>query len=187
MDGFDVNDLHFMKPRNNTLGGQTVVIKLGTKSPTIIIRKVVCTKVDVEHHRQSIVYALDDVHFFKSIDETTLKMAYAHSKEWFGKEIATHEVRALFVPSVHTIELKTKLTDPEVFDIRLQKIVMPDFSSLVGKPIDIVVEILGVYFTPGRFGLSYRTTQIKLLPIYVLTTYSFFDDNDSDFSDAEPN
>jgi len=185
MKRFDVNDLVFSKPKKNILGGQTVVIKFDKQKPTLTLKKLSCVKINLQN---SITYTSethDDLSFFDQMDKVTMNMAFAHAFEWFGKDVSIDTIKSLFVPSVREHELKTKLSSElEFFNICNHKI---DFHEIISRNIDVVIEIAGVYFIPGKFGIAYKTKQIKILPKYNLFSYSFIDDNDSDFSDAEPN
>ena len=90
------------------------------------------------------------------------------------------------VPSLSKQELKTKLSDNvEIYDIRLLNIKQQALEDLNGY-LDVIIDLVGVYFVPGKFGIAYKTTQIRVFP-QSLSKYAFIDDDDSDFSDAEPN
>jgi hypothetical protein len=184
---FHASELEYSKPKKNVMGGQTVVLRFEKTIPTLIVKKTQIVKVDFQQHAVTFSLSNKDLIFFNDLDRITLDMAFANAIEWFGKEASIDTIKSLFVPSLQKHELKTKTANIDLFNICNDRIHSQELTEIMRRNIDIVVEVVGVYFIPGQFGISYKTKQIKILPKYNLSSYSFIDDNDSDFSDAEPN
>ena len=178
------SSIEFSAPRRNLNGGQTVVLKdKQTKiNPVMTLKRVHWISNDT--NSVSLEPSEDIQLQFKEIDKMVQLEAFALQKTWFGKNIPSEKMKSMYCPSVNGCTLKAKLSERmTIFDALKQ----PTVDNPVGRLVDIKLAVVGVFFKPGRFGVSYVVRQVKLLPVCSLDQYAFDDSSQDDFSDADSN
>ena len=72
--------------------------------------------------------------------------------------------------------------DGMIFDNAKKKIPLSKLKC--NSNVQVILELVGIYFIPKRFGVSWKVVQIRTLPKTDLTKYSF--DDFDDCEDATP-
>ena len=177
--------LSFSKPRKNFNGGQSVVIKdqhTGT-NPILSVKRMHWVS-----DSKSVILNLSDPdrRFVRSLDNLVLQKAHEHQIEWFGRTLSLENLKNVHQSSFQpdgTLRAKAS-PNMQVYDILHGNV---DYQRLDGQCVDVKLAIVGIYFKPGRFGVSYNIRQVRLLPVYTLARYAFEDDSQDEFSDADSN
>lgn len=173
----------FLPPRRNFNGGQTVVaVDKQTKvNPLITLKRV---RWDARGSSVLFTPSMEEQHELSNLDKIVKEEAIKNQKLWFGKEFSVDKMFSMFESSI-SIDGKFKarlLPDLQIYDV----LKTPVESKLNGQLMDVKIAIVGIYFKPGRFGLSYHIRQAMVLPEPTLS-YAFDDDSQDDFSDADSN
>lgn len=195
-ESFDVNQLQFTNPKVNQSGGQSVYInynndKLRIQTPTMFAP----FGVNEYNGRCSIDMSVRDPQFQKFIedlDKTIIDNAVKSSNSWFKKNLNESVVNELYkntlkgnsekYPPLLRMKLPTQDGEfvGEIYDANENLIATKALSR--GMKIQVIAELVGIYFVSKEFGLSWKILQVKLYPSNKLSGFSFVDDND----DAEP-
>ena len=177
--------LSFSKPRKNFNGGQSVIIKdqhTGV-NPLLSLKRMHWVS-----DSKSVILNLSDTdrQFVHSLDNLVLQKAREHQTEWFGRTLTLEKLKSLHQSSFHPDGTFRAKVSPniQVYDILHN---VTECERLDGQCVDVKLAIVGIYFKPGRFGVSYNIRQVKLLPAYGLSRYAFEDDSQDEFSDADSN
>jgi hypothetical protein len=97
----------------------------------------------------------------------------------------------MYIPTQSELRCKCLLPfEGEIFDEQKQAINSFPLSpnSLQPYRIEAMLKLNGIFFKPGKFGLSWKLEQLRLHPRNVLTHYAFTDElTDEDVSDADSN
>jgi hypothetical protein len=186
-------NVQFGAARDNVGGGRTVGVYTPSKSKyTLKIKN--CLSVDgiQGDARKWLELTVPDASAIREIDTLVVKQAQTSNLEWFGKAgLEDSVVKAMFKPShVHNRVTVHVPVDPitnefagTIFNSQSKR-VDPHTHPIANVRIDVVVQLTGVYFVPGQFGLSWKLIQVLVHPRYSLPTCAFQADDDD--SDAEP-
>lgn len=209
----DVNVQNFVysAPRVNHSGGQTIFVNL----PDHFAKKIVlalprCSLpfgVSDYNGRKSLQLSLksdDKVDEFKNflsqLDLRNVQMAVNNTNAWFKKSVPASSIQALYNPSMKQNNDKyppmfrarfpthpdTGVFVGDIFD--KNKNIVTERMITPGCEVEVIVELVGLYFVAKEFGTSWKVIQVKTFPTERLRGYSFICDSDSDTeSDAEPN
>lgn len=175
----------FSKPRRNLDGGQSIIIKdeLTATNPILTLKTV---RWDKDSNSVIFQTPVSDRHTFEAMDKLVMETAVEHQIQWFGRTLPINKIKSMFCTSLEptgTLRVKAP-SNVQAYDILCQT---TNPTSLEGRSVDVKLAVVGVYFKPGRFGVSYKVRQVKLLPTYGLLHYAFEDDSQDDFSDADSN
>ena len=131
----------------------------------------------------------------KTLDDMVVEAALANSQEWFKKKITSKEVtEALNCPTIKTpkdekyaptIKLPLKESSPGgpftalVFDNDRNKIDLKHVECK-GSEVQAIVQCSHIWIAGGKFGISWKVSQLKVQPRAALTEYAFQPDEDED-------
>jgi hypothetical protein len=185
------DSIRFGAARDNVGGGRTVSIYDPTNSKcTIQINN--CSTVHGFQGKR-IELKIPYAHVLRSLDDRVVAQAKQECQGWFGKpNIQAGVIDDMYKSSCMNDILSVRVPlDPisnkfsgSVFNIKPERI-DPTNNVLVNVRLDAIVQLTGVYFIPGAFGLSWKLIQLLVHPTYSLSSCSFQADAD-DESDAEP-
>jgi len=138
--------------------------------------------------------------FLTQLDLRNVQMAVNNCNAWFKKNVPAPSIQELYNSSMK----QTSDKYPPMFRARFPT--HPDTGVFVGDifdknknlvtermitpgcEVEVIVELVGLYFVAKEFGMSWKVIQAKVFPTERLRGYSFICDSDSgDDSDAEPN
>ena len=146
--------------------------------------------------------------FYNSLDKMDNKLvddAVKHSMEWFKKKKSSKEVMSnLYNPIIRlskdketgepdgkypaTFKVKIPTYDNkfgcDIFDDKKQQLKLSseelkDYLSK-GSKIQALIKCTGVYFAAGKFGVSWRASQLKVFRNNIMKGYAFLDDSDDE-------
>jgi hypothetical protein len=114
-----------------------------------------------------------------------------NSQTWLKKRISSVEViEALYYPIVkmpkdekYSATIKLPLAQDngqfrcQVFDSDRNKIEILDINSK-GSDVTAIVQLTGLWLVGGKFGISWKVQQLRVVPRPALTDYAFVDDED---------
>ena len=173
----------FLPPRRNFNGGQTVVaVDKQTKvNPLITLKRV---RWDARDSSVLFTPSTEEQLELFNLDKIVKEEAIKNQKLWFGKEFSVDKMFSMFGPSISFDgRFKAKrMPNLQIYDILKTRVELEPNGQLM----DVKIAIVGIYFKPGRFGLSYHIRQAMILPEPTLN-YAFDDDSLDDFSDADSN
>lgn len=185
----------FSEKHKNVFGGQTILINKSKALELNIpflpsytgIYKKQLNKFSIDFH---VTNHVKD--FFDEMDQKVLDEAIRNDVAWFGKSLSENEIKSMFEPTVNQNNVLTcKIpvypnTDKFVGDIYNNDREIVDCCFIQNMDVASIVKLVGVYFIPRKFGLSFKVLQLKTRPLRnELESYAFLDE--SDISDAEPN
>ena len=181
-------------PRSNTNGGQTVcVCNAKDEKYTFNLSRCVSQEGIIGEAKKSIkVETRNSIHV-ECLDEIILDHAVENSSEWFGKSMDRVTVQRMYKPILNNKSWRVRVPIDDVtgsfnggvFNNNNDRINIDD-ARLETEMFDAVIQLVGIYFIPGEFGLSWKLLQVKVHPRTLLCAYAFNSDED-DTSDAEPN
>lgn len=211
----DVNVQNFVysAPRINTSGGQTIFVNLPDSfNKKIVIALPRCSLpfgVSDYNGRKSLQLSLKGDNggkvdefkdFLTQLDLRNVQMAVNNSNAWFKKNVPALSIQELYNPSMKQTNDKypptfrarfpthpdTGVFMGDIFD--KNKNLVTERMITPGCEVEIIVELVGIYFVAKDFGTSWKVIQAKVFPTERLCGYSFICDSESeDESDAEPN
>ena len=120
----------------------------------------------------------------KNVESHTLTQLKENKDQWFGK------------PDIDDVFLESGLSSTAVKDSKFRLRVMDDVKIYDGEKTEksfsdlkantrchLIIQLVGVWFTPGRWGVTWKVMQVKLKDkrtgVYDYKKY-LFSDNDSD-------
>ena len=139
------------------------------------------------------------------MDNKLVEDAVKHSMEWFKKKKSSKEVMSnLYNPIIRlsrdketgepdgkypaTFKVKIPTYDNkfgcDIFDDKKQQLKLSseelkDYLAK-GSKIQALIKCTGVYFAAGKFGVSWRLTQLKVFRNNIIKGYAFLDDSDDE-------
>lgn len=206
----EINQLRYSQPRNNTSGGQTIFVNQNMifKPITIVLPKSYLPfGISNYNGRYSLQFSLkgDDPgmcafkEFLNKLDLNNVQQAVNKSKTWFqGKTLSKNVVQELYNPSMKQnndkyppiFRAKFPVNESGVFmgDIYdTNKNIITQEAIVSGCELEVVVQLVGLYFVSKEFGVSWKVIQIKVHPnTRLIRGYAFIEDEE-EMSDAEPN
>lgn len=129
---------------------------------------------------------------FKAMDAKVLNDGMDNSMAWFKKRYTSIEIMdALFSPSVKmpkdekyspTIKLPLAQSQGEfkcgVFDGDRNRVNILDMNTK-GAEVTAIIQLVGIWLAGGKFGVSWKVQQLRIIPRTRLTDYAFLDDDAS--------
>jgi hypothetical protein len=181
-------------PRSNINGGQTVFVCNENNEKYIFnLPRCITNEGILGVDKKSIKVETPNSIHVGGLDEIILNHAVENSIEWFKKTLDKKTLRLMYNPILKDTKWRvrvpmddvTKSFNGGVFNNKNERIDIHDVC-LETETFDAVIQLVGIYFIPGEFGLSWKLLQLKVHPRTSLNTYAFNSDED-DASDAEPN
>ena len=135
----------------------------------------------------------------QEIDEKLVSDAVKNSLPWFKANHKREVVHALYNPTIKiskdretgepdgkyppTIKIKLPTRDNkftcEVYNSQREEV---DLLTTLGKgaKVKALIQCTGIWFAGGKFGLSWKVVQMKVVPSKKITGYSFIDESDDE-------
>lgn len=185
--------LIFGEPRDNISGGKTVGVFDARKEKLTFKIRNTCSKNGFQGGvKKWVELFVHDTDIIQSIETLVLDEAQRKSLSWFGKNINETKINQMFKTSCTNDFVKTHVpVDPmtnkfiaSFFNAKPSRI-DPESLDINNKRLDVIVQLTGIYFIPGNFGLSWKLIQMLVHPQYTFSDCAFELDED-DESDAEP-
>ena len=140
----------------------------------------------------------------QEIDEKLVSDAVKNSLPWFKANHKREVVKALYSPTIKvskdretgepdgkyppTIKIKLPTRDGkftcEVYNSQREEV---DLLTTLGKgaKVKALIQCTGIWFAGGKFGLSWKVVQMKVVPSKKITGYSFIDESDDEDGDGD--
>tara|TARA_B100001094_G_scaffold318680_1_gene362563 strand:+ start:279 stop:923 length:645 start_codon:yes stop_codon:yes gene_type:complete len=196
---FDFKDLNFSQPKINNMGGQSVYInnkssKLTIQTPKCYIPFGISSYQTNYGMKYNIDLSLkeqetnDFKQFLNGLDEYMIDTATKNGKEWFKKELKHNVVDELYKKTLKKsdkfpplMKMKFPCDDKgefqgEVYDASGNNLISTN-KITKGCSIQVIAEMVGVYFVAKEFGITWKVLQIRVYPNKQLQGFSFVDDD----------
>lgn len=199
---FNMNDLSFSEPKPSYSGGQCVYVnykqhsKLRIQSPPIYAPFGISTN---KKGKKYIKLSLNDnsfKQFIAQIDDHVTSTGVSKSVDWFKKELSADAVKDMFVrswevgnPAYPPNMFMNYPTQNDEFTGEIYDVNNKEVSEKVIKEktrLQVVVDLIGIYFKPKEMRLSWKLVQIKVLPPAPAKGFAFKLRNEEEDSDNEP-
>tara|TARA_B100001094_G_scaffold331814_1_gene401457 strand:+ start:7239 stop:7880 length:642 start_codon:yes stop_codon:yes gene_type:complete len=204
---FDYNDLSFSEPKINNMGGQSVYInhnksKLTIQTPKCYIPFGVSSYQTNYGTKYNIDLSLKDKEtndfrtFLEGFDTYMVNNAVNNSKQWFKKDIKSEVIEELYKKSLKKNEkfpplmkMKFPCNDKgefqgEIYDASGNNLISTN-KITKGCSIQVIAELVGIYFVAKEFGVTWKVLQIRMFPNKQLQGFSFVDE-DINEEEVEP-
>jgi hypothetical protein len=139
-----------------------------------------------------------------ALDDKLVTDAVKNSLPWFKANHKREVINALYSPTVKvskdretgeadgkyppTIKIKLPTRDDkfmcEVYNSKREEV---DLLETLGKGAQVkaLIQCTGVWFAGGKFGLSWKVVQMKVVPSKKIKGYSFIDESDDEDGEGE--
>ena len=142
------------------------------------------------------------------LDEKLIEDGVENSMAWFKKKKTSKEVMSSLYNAVVRVSRDKETGEPDGRYPPTMKVKIPNYEGKWGcdifddkknelKPspeelkelitkgskVQALIRCTGVYFAAGKFGVTWRVTQLKIFSSNTLKGYSFIDDSDDEDSD----
>jgi hypothetical protein len=204
IENIDIDETRFSEPRQNRTGSQSVHVsyqpgassrydeKIVLQSPTVMIPFGV-SEFKGNYYLDMSVRDNTFVQFIKNFEEKVINQAHIKSEEWFGKQITKDTIVQMFKSNMRETKkgfpeiFKAKLYmndgeyEGDVYDINKNEIKIDALEKM--SKIQVIVELVGIYIIPNAFGVTWKVSQIKLLPQKQISGYAFKEEEVKDEAD----
>jgi hypothetical protein len=206
----NINSLTYSQPRTNTSGGQTIFVNQdNVRKPISIVlpKSYLPFGISDYNGRYSLQFSLKGDEpgmcafkdFLNKLDLNNVQKAVNNSTKWFqGKTLTKNVVQELYNPSMKQnndkyppmFRAKFPVNDSGFFTGDIydkNKNIITQGAIVPGCELEVVVQLVGLYFVSKEFGVSWKVIQIKVHPnTQLIRGYAFIEDEE-EMSDAEPN
>tara|TARA_B100001094_G_scaffold319286_1_gene363904 strand:- start:5216 stop:5773 length:558 start_codon:yes stop_codon:yes gene_type:complete len=170
------DDIVFHNIRTTSMGGKSINLTRKDNSKIQFISKSFAYNID--NDKMCIPKGLSHEEIYATIKEYIVK----HSEVIYGKKLSgdvidglynEHEQSDLIAKFPIVDKNGRKEFDGIIFDNAKKHVPLCNLKEKC--KIQVVVELVGIYFVPKRFGLSWKVVQVLTKPNVDLTKYAFRD------------